>query len=68
MQRTRVAAGQEATGLENHLAHDWRGTRRTGLGIPGPMAGAGADHVDWQQIARLVRRGCLPTLAPRIVR
>ena len=67
MQRTRVAAGQKATGLENQLARDWRGTRRTGRGIPGPMAGAGADYVDWHRIARLVRHGP-PLLAPRIVR
>ena len=57
MQRTRVAVGQETIELENRLARDWRVTRRTGLRIPRPMAEAGADHVDWHQIARLVRRG-----------
>ena len=63
MQRTlvavgRVAVGQEAVGLENQLAREWRVTGLTGPGIPGPMAEAGADHVDWHQIAGLVRRGC----------
>jgi hypothetical protein len=27
-----------------------------------------ADHIDWHQVARLVRRGCPPRLALRIVR
>ncbi len=67
MQRTWVAVGQEAADLENQLVHEWRVTRLSGLGIPRPMADAAADHVDWHQIARLVRRGCLPTLALRIV-
>jgi Bacterial protein of unknown function (DUF899) len=31
----------------------------TRLGIPGPLAQAGADHVGWHQIARLVRRSAL---------
>ena len=35
-------------------------------GPPGPMAEAGADNVDWHQIARLVRRACPPMLALRI--
>ena len=68
MQPTRVAAGQEAIDLENQLVHDWRLTRLTGLGIARPVAGADADNVDWHQIAGLVRRGCPPMLAPRIVR
>ena len=68
MQRTRVAVGREATDRENRLVHEWRVTRLTGSGHPRPMAESGADHVDWHQIARLARRGCPPTLAPRIVR
>ena len=35
MQPTRVAAGQEAADLENHLAREWRVTRLTGRGSPG---------------------------------
>ena len=68
MQRTRVAVGREAIDLENRLAHEWRVTRLTGLGIPRPMAEAGGDNVDGHQIARLVRRGSPRLLAPRIVR
>lgn len=67
MERTQVAHGQEAIDLETQLVHDWRVTRLTGLGIPRPVAEADADHVDWHQIARLVGRGCSPTLALRIV-
>lgn len=68
MQRTRVAVGQEAADLENQLVHEWRVTRLTGLGIPRPMAEVDADNVDWHQVAMLVRRGCPPMLALRIVR
>jgi hypothetical protein len=68
MEQTRVVVGQETIDLENHLVHEWRVTRLIGLGIPRPMAEANADNVDWHQIARLVRRGCRPLLALRIVR
>lgn len=68
MERTQVVHGPEAIDQETQLVHDWRVTRLTGLGIPRPIAEADADHVDWHQIARLVRRGCHPTLALRIVR
>jgi hypothetical protein len=40
----------------------------THLGIPDSMAEADADHLDWHEIANLVRRGCPPLLALRIVR
>jgi hypothetical protein len=49
------------------LIHDWRARQLTRLGIPGPLAEAVADHVDWHQIAALVRRGCPPRLALQIV-
>jgi hypothetical protein len=68
MERIKVSAGREALDLESQLVHEWRVTRLTGLGIPSPMAEADADSVDWHQIARLVRRGCPPSLALRIVR
>ena len=41
--------------------------RRRRLGIPGSLAEEVADHVDWHQIATLIRRGCPPRLALRIV-
>jgi hypothetical protein len=58
----------EIIDVEDSLVHDWRVTQLRRLGIPGPLAEADADHVDWHQIARLVRRGCTPRLALRIVR
>jgi hypothetical protein len=68
MEQTRVVAGREVIDLEDLLVHQWRVTRLTGLGIPWPIAEAEADNVDWHQIASLVRRGCPPILALRIVR
>jgi hypothetical protein len=37
------------------------------LGFPRPLAEAVADHMDWHEIAALVRRGCGPRLALNIV-
>jgi 3-hydroxyisobutyrate dehydrogenase-like beta-hydroxyacid dehydrogenase len=45
-----------------------RGTVRAQMGIPASLAEVYADHLDWHQIARLVRRGCPPRLDLRIVR
>jgi hypothetical protein len=58
----------EIIDVEDSLVHDWRVAQLRRLGVPGPLAEADADHVDWHQIARLVRRGCAPRLALRIVR
>jgi hypothetical protein len=49
------------------LIHDWRARQLARLGIPRALAEAVADHVDWHQIAALVRRGCPPRLALQIV-
>jgi len=48
--------------------HAGRVSQLTRLGIPGALAEAYADRLDWHQIARLVQRGCPPLLALRIVR
>ena len=50
------------------LVHEWRVTQLTRLGIPWSLAQAVAGHVDWHQVAALVRRGCPPRLALQIVR
>ena len=63
-----MEAYHEAINDREGLVHQWRVTQLTRLGLPGPLAQAEADHVDWHQIARLVRRGCPPVLALRIVR
>ena len=52
---------------ESHV-HRWRVSQLKRLGIPGSLAEAYADHLDWHQIARLVQRGCPPRLALRIIR
>jgi hypothetical protein len=53
---------------EDVLVHNWRALQLKRLGIPAPLAEACADQVDWHEVARLVRRGCPPALALRIVR
>jgi hypothetical protein len=60
--------GREAVKDEELLVHNWRVTRLTRLGVPGSLAEAYADRIDWHQVARLVQRGCPPRLALRIVR
>ena len=52
---------------QHEPVHDWRARQLTRLGIPWALAEAVADHVDWHQIAALVRRGCPPRLALQIV-
>ena len=60
--------GHEAVNHDDLLVHTWRVAQLTRLGLPRSLAEAYADHLDWHQIARLVRRGCPPCLALRIVR
>ena len=48
--------------------HEWRVRQLSRLGIPWSLAQSAADHVDWHQVAKLVRRGCPPRLALQIVR
>ena len=61
-------AGHEAVDRKDRAVHAWRVSQLTRLGIPGSLAEAYADRLDWHQIAGLVRRGCPPLLALRIVR
>ena len=58
----------EAIDHDDLLVHEWRVTQLAWLGIPWSLAQAVADHVDWHQVAKLVRRGCPPRLALQIVR
>ena len=60
--------GHEAIDHGDLLVHEWRVTQLTRLGIPWSLAQATSDHVDWHQVAKLVRRGCPPRLALQIVR
>jgi hypothetical protein len=68
MERTLATIRHEAIDDDELLVHEWRVTQLKRLGIPGPLADAAADHVDWHQVAKLVHRGCPPRLALRIVR
>jgi hypothetical protein len=60
-------SGHSAVDHDDLLVHNWRVSQLTRLGIPGPLAEAYADRIDWHQVARLVRRGCPARLALRIV-
>jgi len=60
-------AGHEAIDHDDFLVHSWRVAQLKRLGVPGPLAEVYADHLDWHQIAPLVRRGCPPRLALRII-
>ena len=62
------ATGQQAMDRDQVAVHDWRVLQPMRLGLPGTLAEVYADRIDWHQIARLVRRGCPPRLALRIVR
>jgi hypothetical protein len=59
---------QEAIDHDSLLLRNWRAAQLKRLGIPGTLAEAYADQLDWHQVARLVHRGCPPLLALRIVR
>lgn len=53
---------------EELLVHEWRAEQLLRLGLPGILAEAFADIVDWHALAALVERGCPPRLALEIVR
>jgi hypothetical protein len=62
-----TTTGQEAISHDESPVHNWRVSQLERLGIPEPLAEIFADHIDWHQIARLVQRGCPPSLALRIL-
>jgi hypothetical protein len=57
----------EAIDHDDLLVQEWRVRQLTRLGVPWSLAQAAAGHVDWHQVAKLVRRGCPPRLALQIV-
>ena len=61
-----AVTGHERINHDDLLVHNWRVSRLTRLGVPGPLAEVYADHLDWHQVARLVQRGCPARLALRI--
>ena len=54
---------REVVDHDDLLVHEWRVRQLTGMGIPWALAQAAAGHIDWHQVAKLVRRGCPPRLA-----
>ena len=68
MEPAPARAPLEAIDHDDLLVHEWRVRQLTRLGIPWSLAQAAADHVDWHQVAKLVRRGWPPRLALQIVR
>jgi hypothetical protein len=60
--------GHEAISHEESPVHLWRVSQLRRLGLPGSLAESYADRIDWHQIAWLVKHGCSPQLALRIVR
>jgi hypothetical protein len=63
-----LTTGYGAIYHDDSLVHNWRVSQLKRLGISGTLAEMYADHIDWHQVARLVRDGCAPRLALRIVR
>jgi hypothetical protein len=61
-----LAAAPESD--EDELVRAWREEQLQRLGLLPVLARSFADHVDWHDIASLVRRGCPPVLALEIVR
>jgi hypothetical protein len=67
MARTQAVVGQEAIDFEGQTRPGVAGDPPYRSEDPRPIA-EDASHVDWHQVAGLVRRGCPPALALRIVR
>src|SRR3712207_3555718 len=53
---------------EEAAVHAWRAEQLARLGLPFARAVEIAADVDWHDVARLVSRGCAPTLAAEIAR
>ena len=65
MQHMTTASGRLER--DNQAIHDWRVCQLNRLGLTKSLAEAYADAIDWHQFAELVRKGCPPLLALRIV-
>jgi hypothetical protein len=62
-----ATAPHEVINEEAGAVHEWRVRQLTRLGLARPVADAVADHVDWHEVAKLVRRGCPVSLAVAII-
>jgi hypothetical protein len=52
---------------ESDVVHAWKVTQLVRLGLAWLVADAVADHLDWHEVAKLVRRGCPASLAVAII-
>jgi hypothetical protein len=52
---------------ESCSVHAWRVNQLMRLGLAWPVAEIVADHIDWHEVAKLVRLGCPAALALTIV-
>jgi hypothetical protein len=60
--------GSDRGRKEDLLVREWRTLQLQRLGLSCLLASRFADVVDWHEVAELVKRGCPPELALKIVR
>ena len=65
--RTAAPAPSPCTAAESDVVHAWRVSQLVRLGLARLVADAIADHVDWHDVAKLVRLGCPASLAVAII-
>jgi hypothetical protein len=65
--RTAAPALSPSTAREGDVVHAWRVSQLVRLGLAWLVADAVADHLDWHEVAKLVRRGCPASLAVAII-
>ena len=65
--RTAAPAPSPRTAAEPDAVHAWKVSQLVRLGLAWLVADAVADHLDWHEVARLVRLGCPASLAVAII-
>jgi hypothetical protein len=65
--RTAAPTPSPRTAAEHDAVHAWRVSQLVRLGLAWLVADAVADHLDWHEVAKLVRRGCPASLAVAII-
>lgn len=65
--RTAAPTPSPRTAAESDAVHAWRVSQLVRLGLAWLVADAVADHLDWHEVAKLVRRGCPASLAVAII-
>jgi hypothetical protein len=65
--QTAAPALSPPTAGEGDVVHAWRVSQLVRLGLAWLVADAVADHLDWHEVAKLVRHGCPASLAVAII-